>query len=105
MSKETKEIANEIARQLGGFGKLKAMVNARDFGCGESNGNPYLSFKFSMYPRANTCQIVLTVSDTYTVRFWKVTTKKRELVSEHEQIYADMLIELFESETGLDLSL
>lgn len=106
MSEETKVIAAEIARQLGGFGRLKAMVNARDFGCGENQGEPYLSFKFSMYQKANLCQVIYNQGlDTYTVRFWKVSKQKRTLVEEHEQIYNDMLIDLFESETGLDLRL
>jgi hypothetical protein len=46
-------------------------------------------------------KIILDPSDTYTVKFIRVHGTKITTVSEHSDIYCDMLVELFENETGL----
>ena len=91
------EIANTIMGQIGGH-KMKVM-------CGVKNVTTYkVGVKFNIGTGAkngiNTVTIELDPSDTYKVTFWKIRGGKVTTVSEHEGIYADMLVELFESKTG-----
>jgi hypothetical protein len=77
--KMNKEIAQEIAQtilsQLGGSGKLKMMIGASNFTCGDKG---QLSFKFKKF--------------------------RNEVVKEFNGVYNDQLIEIFEHFTGLTLS-
>lgn len=97
------EIAKTILRQLGG-GRLVMMTGAKNL-LDHGNG---LSFKFPNRTRSkpNYCKVILDPSDTYTVTFGRVT-KYGELKNEKtvEGVYCDMLVDLFERETGLYLTL
>ena len=93
--------AQQVIAQLGGFRRLKAMVNARAFGRDENS----VSFKFSGSRVANYCRITLDPMDTYTVEFLKVRANKVKVVDTTEGAYADMLVPLFEKTTKLYLSL
>ena len=95
---KNKQIAETIIRQMGGPGKLKAMVNARNFACNEKGD---LTFKFSGSRKYNLVKVELTPLDDYTIKFYKNTTEKKII----EGIYNDQLKEIFEEETGLRLSL
>ena len=93
--------ASIIAAQLGGTGRLNAMIGAHNF---IDHGNA-LSFKFKGSRVATFCKITLDASDTYTVTLAKI--RKWELCKEQtfSGVYADQLRELIENTTGLYLSL
>jgi len=113
------QIANTIISQLGGYGKLKAMIGIN----GQCALNSGLQFNFKGSRDMNKCTIELNDMDTYDVKFYKIPhlsssanpaaldryLKKidrcKTPISEFNSIYADMLIGVFEEETGLNLSL
>lgn len=92
---------DQTIEQLGGFGRLRAFVGAYCFTKSENA----LNFRFKGSRRANYISIELTVMDTYRVKFWKLKRYNALEVSEHEDIYAEDLVPLFQRETGLVLSL
>lgn len=93
------QLAETIIYQMGGFQKLRAFVNARNFTASDDS----LTFKFSGSRKFNHVKIIYNFGlDLYDVEFIKVhgANVKRE---RHEMIYAESLVELFEHETGLFL--
>ena len=113
--KEKLEIANTIIRQMGGAGKLKAMIGARDFLALDSG----VQFSFKMNTKMNKCIVELTGDDLYNMSFYhqvKVSghetfekieaklEKSKKIVESHEGLYNDMLINTFQTTTGLYLS-
>ena len=107
-SQERKQIAATIISQMGGMGKISAMVNGRDWCALEDGG---LQFTFSGKRGVNKCLVHLDADDTYTMEFWycklnKKTYKYRNIIkAEFDGLYNDMLIPTFEQFTGLYLSL
>ena len=96
------EIANTIVQQMGGTGRLRAMLGAKLF-IAIDNG---LQFKFPnrLRSRGNCVRIELEPNDTYKVSFWSIGSRAK-LVREVEGVYCDGLKSLFEEQTGLRLSL
>lgn len=96
-------VAEEIARQLGGTGRLRAMIGAENF-VGDTN---LLQFRWKAKARnaANSIRIVLDPSDTYTVTFYSVRGTSVKEKGSYSGIYADDLRGLFERETGLRIAL
>lgn len=99
-------IAKTILQQLGGSGRLVAMTGAKNF-VAVDNG---LSFKVGRNAQGvNYVRIILNSMDVYDVQFCRVRTVKGiptiKVISEHSDIYDDMLIPLFERGTGMYLSL
>jgi hypothetical protein len=96
-------VAEEIVRQLGGTGRLKVMIGGRDFMGGAND----LQFKWAAKAKngANSVRIVLDPSDTYTVTFYSVRGMNVKEKGTFSDVYNDNLRGLFESETGLYLSL
>lgn len=107
--------ADEILKQLGGRGRLKLMIGAKDFF--SDDGGRSLVFKISAEAKNKIkhIKVHLNESDTYDVVFTKIVRKKdKDLniyiqeakeVSKHEGFYDDMLVPLIQEETGLYLSL
>lgn len=97
------QVANTIIQQLGGANKLRAMIGAGPF-LGDDNS---VQFSFKGSRKANKCRITLDWTDTYTVQLFRYSPKycSGKMVYELEGCYADMLIPVFESETGLYLRL
>lgn len=94
-------IASIILAQLGGRGRLAAMIGARDFvDCGDA-----LTFRFSARAKGgiNRVKVRLAGDDTYTVTFYK--GRLAEQVADVDGICADGLREAIERMTGLALSL
>ncbi len=96
------EVAQEILQQLGGNMAMQ-MIGGYNL-VGSINS---LSFKWkeATKERMNFCRITLTPMDTYHVelgRAWGGTYTK---IHEFEDVYCDTLVETFEQETGLYLSL
>ena len=73
-----------------------------------------LQFRFKGSTKANLIQIILDPCDTCTLKFWKVSIKKKkiaedflfrqmdwELISSKNGIYCDMLHDVIEQETGI----
>ena len=101
---ETKQVADEIIRQLGGYGRLESMTGAKNFVYGENDKNdPYVQFRIGRNDkRVNMVKVTLTANDTYWVEFLWATVKKTT-VRELCYIHADQLVGVFESETGMYL--
>jgi len=101
MTNET-STAMIIAAQMGGIGRLRAMVAASHM-ADHDNG---LSFRFKGSRAANYVKVTLDPDDTYTVEFWKIRgVFSMDKVEELGGVYCDQLIPLFESTTGLYLTL
>jgi len=93
-------IATTILDQLGGR-KFIAMTGARDF-VAWTNGLTFRVPGTMTRKRINAVRITLEPSDTYTVVFFAIRGVTVKEVSKHEDIYADMLGELFRDVTGLE---
>jgi hypothetical protein len=95
------QVAQTILSQLGG-GKFKVMTGAKDFySIKEGRG---LQFKLPSNfakNKANTVRIILNSNDLYDVEFGRVWGLNYKVKSTHNDVYCDMLVELFENETGL----
>ena len=98
--------AKLIINQLGfSASRLAIMTGAKNFSrCDE---NKYVAFRFTAKAanRANYCKITLEQTDTYTVEFGYIRGFKYTVRSTDSGVYNDMLKSLFESKTGLRLSL
>lgn len=92
-------IAKTILEQLGG-NRFVAMTGAKNFG-DTGNGLAFQVPASLTKNRINAVKVVLDPSDTYTVKFLRITSKELKTISQHTMIYCDQLEELFESETGL----
>lgn len=97
----SKQVAEIIVQQLGGFGKLKCMVAANNFGTSGDN----LSFKFKGSKIANYIKITLNSLDLYDVEFGKIWGHNYKVIKEVNGVYNDQLIPIFENTTKLYLSL
>jgi len=91
----------ETIRQLGGAGRLKMMVGAENFVGSEKA----LSFKFTGSEKFSHVRISLNEFDAYGVEFMKIRGTKILNTETLDMVYADQLVEVFESKTGLYLSL
>jgi hypothetical protein len=96
----THEVAATILQQLGGR-RFMAMTGVKQC-VGSADA---LSFSIPMRTRntANKCRITLTPMDVYTVEFFRYNTRTLELTAldTHEDVYADMLQDVFTQATGL----
>lgn len=98
-----KEIATTILNQLGGMSTLKALTGAHTFVIvNVADSGVYFRIKNRKGP--NHIKILLTSKDLYDVTFGRVHGTSYKVLSEHEDIYADQLVPLFENETGMYLS-
>ena len=97
------EIAKTILDQMGGTGRLKAMLGVQQF-IARPHG---VAFKWpSRQPsRGNYVEILLTPADEYDMTFYQVRGMDNKKVKEFKGIYFDQLVELFERQTGLYLRL
>ena len=107
--KRAGDVGQTILKQMGGSGRLKAMIGAKDFLVGhkEKGALGGLSFKF---PRPGTgkpnfLKILLMPDDTYTVEFGSISGYNYKVLKTYTDIYWDQLKSLFERTTGLYLSL
>jgi len=96
----------EAFATFGGTNRLKVMVGAKNFSYhSESN---YIQFDFKGSKKANVAQLVYDYgNDLYNLVFFKFKRKSFECpeVARFDGLYADMVKETFENETGLYLSL
>ena len=97
-------VASIILEQLGGAGRLKAMIGAANF---VDHGDG-LSFKFKGSRKANYVKVTLRADDTYLLELKTIAPPPAFIPSreiDFEGVYWDMLQDLIERETGLYLSL
>ncbi len=100
---EQKEIAQTIIQQMGGNGRLKAMIGMWN-PCVEENG---ISFRFKGSKIANYIKVILEGNDTYTVTFMLIDAHKDSCteVKSFDNVGDVMLKDIFEETTKLRLSL
>jgi hypothetical protein len=96
-----REVGLTILYQLGGLGRLSAMIGINNVAVLE-NG---VRFKFKGCRNINCLEVILDPSDTYSLTFYKLRKFDWVVVEELEHVYADMLQDVFESVTGLRLTL
>jgi len=104
------KMANETIKQLGGFGRLSSMVNARNI---MTDGENSFTLQFSGCKKANRLKITLDrATDTYEVELIFVGRLSRKTfdipVRTHKHfvgLHAEQLREVFERHTGLLISL
>jgi len=94
-----------ILKQMGGPGRLKAMLGAKHFI--SHDGGKALSFQFPNRQRSkgNYVKITLRPDDTYDMEFSKIVKYEAKPVKTYSGIHADQLKPIFERQTGLRLSL
>lgn len=107
MSMYGQQIAETIIQQMGGAGRLKAMVGANSFIYGPIDykgfTQPFMAFKFKMNPKIKSLRVIYEEGkDTYVMQFLGRTGK---VISEIDDVYCDDLIDIFEQTTGLYLRL
>jgi len=93
-------IAKTILEQLGGQRRLVLMTGAYNF-VAIKNG---VTFKIKNR-KVNYIKIVLNGNDLYDVFFSKIYGGNVKVISEHNDLYFDQLIPMFEKETGMYLKL
>lgn len=95
------QVAQTILQQLGG-NKFLAMIGAKNLmSHGAENA---LSFRLSSTMtknKSNHIKITLNGNDLYDVTFSKIFKMTVKEISSFSDVYAENLVELFESETGL----
>ena len=108
-------IADVILKQLGGARRLSMFVGAKGF-CSDDGGRT-LIFKFPNKARSkpNRIKVTLTAMDDYIVEFGRIGRKKDKgyglmvptykVLKTIEGVYCDQLMDIFETETGLYLTL
>jgi hypothetical protein len=96
-------VANTILSQMGGTGRLSAMIGANGYIGSEDS----VAFRFKARAKngANGFRVVLDPSDTYTVEFISVRGSSRKVKDTLSEVYAEDLKRIFEDKTGLYLSL
>lgn len=94
----SQEIAKTILAQMGGTGKISAMLGTKQYVVIDHG----VKFNWPSKERSkgNCVQITLLPSDTYKMEFYNVSRTGFKLVKEYEDIYWDQLIEIFEKQTG-----
>lgn len=103
-----REVAQTILTQIGRNrpNALAVMTGARNF-MAHNEERGALSFKLptgTAKNGINYVKVTLTVMDTYAVEFGRVYGKTYTVKAKHDDIYCDMLADLFEAETGLFVS-
>lgn len=101
------EIATTIVQQLGGAGRMKAMLGFKQLIAIDNGLTIVLPARFAK-DGINRVDIVLNGKDLYDMKFWKLGRAphyKVTTVSESKDNYFDMLQSEFREHTGLALSL
>lgn len=103
------EAGQEVLRQLGGTGRLSAMIGAKHFLVGVkergSIGGATFQFPRPGSGKPNVVKILVMPDDTYTVEFGSAHGYNYKVLKTVNDIYVEQLKPLFERTTGLRLSL
>lgn len=101
-SKSADDVGRVILDQMGGAGRLRAMLGAR------MTLIPHgvqILWPNKQRTRGNMVEIILQSNDTYDMTFYNASSAGKKLVKKHDNVYFDQLIELFERQTGWFLRL
>lgn len=97
------EVAQMILRQMG-HRRLSVMIGAHNFVGSEKDRSLTFEWKADSQNGANAVTVSLEPSDTYTMNFFKIRGLEMTELAQFEDVYNDMLCEIFEKYTGLYLS-
>ncbi len=104
-SEETVEIAKTIAQQIGGLRRLKAFAGAYNFKACECND--MMALRMTLQENAKEADFLYIClnggADLYEFIFTKYTGGKETIIYHENSIYCDMLMDIFESTTGMYL--
>ena len=90
-------VGQTILAQLGG-NKFCAMTGARSF----SSDGKNLTFRIGRNEKkVNAIRITLLPNDTYKMEFLGIRNLNVKTISEVDNVYCDMLQEIFENHTGM----
>jgi len=98
MSRRANQIAKTILEQMGGTRRLQMFLGANNF-VALPNGVMFM-FPNKQRSKGNKVVVKLMPSDTYRMEFWNVAGGKAKLVKKFDDVYAEDLVEQFESQTG-----
>jgi hypothetical protein len=106
---EPLQVAETVFAQMGGKGRLSAMVGAHNFSYdARDERRTVATFHFKGCRKANVCRVAYDyASDTYGFYLVRYSPKKLTLtpvVAIDRDVYAEDLRRLFESNTGLYLT-
>lgn len=88
-----------VLASMGGHGRMKAMVNARDYVKIDENT---FRFRFSGSPKHSLCQIHYDCGqDLFNILFYRGSKETKRI----DGLYVEQLKQVFENTTGLYLSL
>jgi hypothetical protein len=95
-------IGRTIIEQMGGVGKLRAMLGAQ---ITLVPRGVQIRWPSRHRSRGNMVEITLQPNDTYDMEFYNVSRKGKKPVKKYNDVYWEQLIELFEDQTGWYLRL
>lgn len=90
-------VADTILKQMGGMGRLKAMLGAKFIKIPKGVA---IKWPNKERTKGNYVEVILRPDDTYDMTFFNATGASKKEVKKYEGIYFDQLIELFEKQTG-----
>lgn len=96
--------SEEILRQMGGWRKLSLMTGAKNF----LYENGVIGIQFKIGKNKKNIQYVhikLNEKDLYDMYFYNLKKGEKKIIEKVEDVYCDMLIDIFEHVTGFTLSL
>ena len=102
---DAQQALQQLAQSPNAIGRLSATIGAKNFM--HSNEDSFVSFKFmrGAKNKANYLKITLNAMDTYDLEFGKIHGLNYSVKKSIQGVYDDMLKNIFETETGLYLSL
>jgi hypothetical protein len=96
---------NQLTQSENGVNRLVSMIGAKHLSFSEKDSHVSFKFMRGAKNKANYLKIMLTPADTYTLEFGKIHGLKYRVIETLAGVYAEDLKRIFESETGLYLSL
>jgi hypothetical protein len=95
-------IADTIATQMGGIGRIEFMLNGRVLGLADG-----LCIKWPNKERSkgNYLEVKLGADDTYSMEFFNITNASKKSVAVYKSVFASQLTSLFRDQTGWALKL
>ena len=101
MSNELETTAGIILKQLGG-NKFRMMTGAKNLAGDENSLSMRIGRNSS---NSNYLKITLNSMDTYDMKFYRLWRFEEKSVCEYNNIYCDMLTDMFTAHTGMYTSL
>jgi len=101
----TEAPADIILQQLGGGNRLRMMIGAKHIYSDDNGKSLVFQFPNRLRSKPNYVKITLTSMDLYDVQFGRVGKKGFKKLKRYTMVYADMLKDMFEKETGLYIRL